>query len=715
MILRSLKLENIRSYTTGMVEFPEHRTVLSGDIGSGKSTILLAIEFALFGLRSDVTGAQLLRHGEKQGSVELSMNLIPEPGRQVEVIIRRALRRTKDAVQQDAGWFAVNTGSGWVKTDATPVELKAKIFELLGYPPELLTKSKTFLYRFTVYTPQEQMKQILLGSSEERLDTIRKIFGIDAYKTITANAATVAREFRLRIRQETIRTEGIDADKKKHEEVQQKQHQFLLRRAVIEQEQAELAVQNAALQQREQELIQKQREAQQLIQQEAVCTAKEQGKKHEMHRGAEELKNQGEQQEKMRRLLPPDITPGIIQEEKKKSTADLMEKRRLQEDLEKQRTLLTTQRMTLVGKEQQLATMLETRQRALERLTQLHECPQCKQGVSEAHKQAIREQEMPLMAQTEHELKGVHDQKILQEHELSRVETEIQKLRLHEKEALQRAAEIVGIETTLLRLQDSGRQVAEKQQVLQQLEITIKELQNEQAHCKERMRAYEGIIEQHAQVQKELGELRAQERRCAIAGAEVKKEIENCTAQLTQLEGDIARKEALRKKLHQLSQIQTWLGEHLTRIAGLIEKEVLRTVYVQFDELFRNWFSMLVEDDLLQARLADDFSVLAEQNGYETTIEHLSGGEKTAVALAYRLALNKVINDLVSQIRTKNLLILDEPTDGFSAHQLDRLRVVLRELNAQQVIMVSHEQKMESLVDHVIRIEKRGHESVIIR
>ena len=39
MILRSLKLENIRSYKTTTIAFPKGISLFEGDIGSGKSTI----------------------------------------------------------------------------------------------------------------------------------------------------------------------------------------------------------------------------------------------------------------------------------------------------------------------------------------------------------------------------------------------------------------------------------------------------------------------------------------------------------------------------------------------------------------------------------------------------------------------------------------------------------------------------------------------------
>jgi len=61
-----------------------------------------------------------------------------------------------------------------------------------------------------------------------------------------------------------------------------------------------------------------------------------------------------------------------------------------------------------------------------------------------------------------------------------------------------------------------------------------------------------------------------------------------------------------------------------------------------------------------------------------------------------------------------SVLILDEPTDGFSEEQVDRLRIVLDELNIKQIIIVSHESKIESFVENVIRLNKKDGVSEII-
>ena len=116
---------------------------------------------------------------------------------------------------------------------------------------------------------------------------------------------------------------------------------------------------------------------------------------------------------------------------------------------------------------------------------------------------------------------------------------------------------------------------------------------------------------------------------------------------------------------------------------------------------------MLISDTLT-ARLDDDFSPIIEQKDYELDYSFLSGGERTAIALAYRLSLNQVINSLLSNIKTSNLVILDEPTDGFSASQLEKMREVLQELKTEQLILVSHEQKMEDFVDNIISVSTDG-------
>ncbi len=179
MLLRSLKLHNIRSYTEETIFFPEGSILLAGDIGAGKSTLLLAIEFALFGTAyPDLSGEALLRKGCTKGFAELEFQLDGKKN-----IIRRELKKSRNSIEQSSGYIVVDG----IKQDLVPTELKAAILEKLGYPAEFVKKKKNYIYRYTIYTPQEDMKAILLEDSETRLNTLRKLFNIDKYKTVGVN------------------------------------------------------------------------------------------------------------------------------------------------------------------------------------------------------------------------------------------------------------------------------------------------------------------------------------------------------------------------------------------------------------------------------------------------------------------------------------------------------------------------------------------------
>src|SRR3989344_4568653 len=114
-----------------------------------------------------------------RGSVELAFAISEH-----KYHIKRTLKRSKDSVEQEAGYLLVDG----VKTEGTAIELKSKILDLLGYPQEQLTKAKNLIYRYTLYTPQEEMKHILLEGKEERLALLRKVFDIDKYALIVQNA-----------------------------------------------------------------------------------------------------------------------------------------------------------------------------------------------------------------------------------------------------------------------------------------------------------------------------------------------------------------------------------------------------------------------------------------------------------------------------------------------------------------------------------------------
>ena len=211
MRINKIKLNNIRSYKDQEIKFPEGSVLLAGDIGSGKSSILHAIDFALFGIRRDFLGDALLRNGEKNGFVELDFTVDNK-----NYIVKRNLKRSS-SVTQDSGYLLIDG----VKQEKSATELKQAVLDILNYPQEMLNK-KSLIFRYTVYTPQEEMKAILLGDKDSRTDALRKVFGIDKYKIIKSNAEIFISKLKEKRKEYAGRIYDLEEKKQEKEEVNKK-------------------------------------------------------------------------------------------------------------------------------------------------------------------------------------------------------------------------------------------------------------------------------------------------------------------------------------------------------------------------------------------------------------------------------------------------------------------------------------------------------------
>src|SRR3989338_2299914 len=203
MIIKKVRIKNIRSYEDQEFIFPRGSTLLSGDIGSGKTTILLAIEFALFGLQPSQKANALLRNDRETGEVSLDLEIDGK-----EITINRTLKKSKKSISQDYASIIIEDK----KYEESVTEIKSKVLKLLNYPQEFAKKTN-MLYKFTVYTPQEEMKNIILETDEARLNTLRYVFGIDRYKRIEENTSIIASKLREKIRINEIITSNVEQEK----------------------------------------------------------------------------------------------------------------------------------------------------------------------------------------------------------------------------------------------------------------------------------------------------------------------------------------------------------------------------------------------------------------------------------------------------------------------------------------------------------------------
>ncbi len=681
MIIKKIRLENIRSYESQEIEFPSGSVLLSGDIGCGKTSVLLAIEFALFGLQPSQRGSSLLKNGKKEGRVVLGLDINGHP-----VVLERTLKKNGKNIAQEYSSISIDNE----KFEGSVTEIKDRVLQLLNYPSEF-SKKTNILYKFTVYTPQEEMKQIILESSETRLNTLRYIFGIDKYKRVAENIDTFASKLREDIRNKEGQLENLEGlnkslDEKKNGLLELYKNKESEEKILSEKKQAAKKIGEEAREieakVRERENLEKEKEKASimLMNKEEVIT---------------ELKNQV-------RRLSQEIEEGrkiTFDEAKFQEILNTIKKNKESERVNQEKIIQFYSQLNSIKERKKEMDILR------DKISRLKSCPTCLQEVNEEYKNNI-------FKKIEYELLG-----------MAKTSEEIE----HQKIYVSQFLDLLRRENSLLEQNKSEEEIKKiKSENLKEKEISLLEFDRKKRQAEgdidmifKHIKGLEGEIEGYSKLnelfqhkKKELEEEISEERRQEMKVVGINKEISFIEHQINEIEEQIKEKKKLKEKVEYLRSLEDWLSDKFLGLVLFTEKNVMLKLKDEFSKLFSEWFSVLVPESLT-ARLDETFSPIIEQQGYEISYSYLSGGERTSVALAYRLALNQVINSLLSKIMTRDLIILDEPTDGFSETQLDKMRDVLIQLNASQLILVSHEAKIESFVEHIIKLKKENNTTVI--
>lgn len=675
MKIKKIVLNNIRSYEHQEINFTEGSTLLSGDIGSGKTSVLLAIEFALFGLQPGQRGSALLRNGQKEGGVKIIFEVDNN-----EIIIERTLKKGK-TISQDYCSIIINNE----KKEMSVTELKGKILELLSYPSEF-AKKQNILYKFTVYTPQEEMKQIILQDSETRINTLRHVFGIDKYKKILENVSIITTKMREEKRLREGMTANLEQDKlnliTKENELEEKQ----LNLSSIEKELFEKKEIRKRIQEEKEEISQKIEERNKIqgeIEKTKIMIANKDETFFSNNKTIERIKEQ------ISDLQQLNFDESKIDELERLISLNKREKEKLiQKNLEINSNINS------------LSSKSEENKKIETKFSNLEICPTCLQNVDAVYRANVMNK---LHTDNSH----ITNQLQELEQEKKEITEKVQKI---EMEFSSQEKQLTDLKILKIKLRD----IEEKQIQIQNIEKSNIFLEKDIEILKQHMESLNNSVHSLTEFvnlleikQNELDNSLREERIADIKVAELKKEIEVFSIQIGQLKIEIEKTEKIKNQLNYITKLENWLSKQFSSLISFIEKNVMIKLKSEFSKLFAEWFYMLVSDNF-NVRLSDDFTPIVEQQDYEIDYAYLSGGERTAIALAYRLSLNQVINSLLSKIKTRDLVILDEPTDGFSEQQLDKIRDVLQQLNIKQLIIVSHEQKIESFVENIIKFKKEN-------
>ena len=674
MILNSLYLNNIRSYQELELDFKTGTLLFEGDIGSGKSTILMAIEFALFGL-GNIKGNSLLRTGEKEGFIRLNFSV---DGQEYEV--QRKLARDRTRVSQARDGCYITTTEG--KLPLSPSELKTKILEILNFNEPPNPRAKSVIFTYAIFTPQEEMKTIITDKADQRLQTLRKAFRIEDYKIAADNASILYKEIDRKSVELKGASSGLEDDEKQKIALENELKKEEKKVKPLEKKAQKLSTERDTIQKELEIKRQERLKLTEVAGQIPVIEARVIENKSETARLEKDVEKDEEETNKLKLEIerlkkiekPTDKTSEAIESEIK--------------EIQREERKLGRHEGALNSKIDEYRTVEEK-----------GTCPTCDRPANpEEFKDKIKAKELE------------HKQLISKIQDLEKKKENTNNLLKNIQDYEQLREKLEQIETQFNQYRETIRQTNErimklKNQIKKDLSF-IKRAKKEHMKLQGLNDVIKKLVERDKKKESALYEI-------GKTISALKERLTNSAGFIKELSKIIEKKKKQKDQHNTLAEYVTWIRDYFLPTIETIETSVLANINEEFNKKFREWFGILVEDITKDARIDEDFTPIVEQDGYEQDIQYLSGGEKTSIALAYRLSLNYLVQK-VSVGMKSNLLILDEPTDGFSKEQLYKVRDILNELKCPQVILVSHEKELESFADHIYRVIKNNGVSEII-
>ena len=93
-------------------------------------------------------------------------------------------------------------------------------------------------------------------------------------------------------------------------------------------------------------------------------------------------------------------------------------------------------------------------------------------------------------------------------------------------------------------------------------------------------------------------------------------EIHNAEGQVTLWEAKVVEAEDWKTQHKKLVDYHTWIKEFFIPTVNEIGKQVLISIQQDFNETYRRWFKILIDDSSKESRLDENFTPILEQDGF---------------------------------------------------------------------------------------------------
>jgi exonuclease SbcC len=681
MKIEIVQLENIRSHVKSTVPFTRGFNCLVGGLGCGKSSVLYAVDFALFGESIGRSFEYLLREGADAGRVTVQFR---QNGSTYK--LTRGLKRKGKSISQnfeELKLYENETLVASMKTDAIAEQFKA------------ITGLDKDLYREIVWFRQEHLKELLDAAPRDRQRRLDELFGLSDYETAWSNIAQYQRDYETekRVYEKDPDVNGLE---KLSNECNRASEEYALLEMDLENATQKLAVAKKALDEADSKL-KKLEEKRQVIEELKRKEAR-------LHADIVNMTN-------TLASLTQRIKTILDNLDQRQSSIDAQAKVFLGkleqaglpinqpvESLHSSLVAFDDKISSLRADQEATSRNLQTDKTRVVSLSQESKCPLCVQPLDGEYKSNL--------------LSRIQQENIEREKTISQLRIEIDSL----QKAKALASEAYSnLQTCMTRAEELKNRLSEEENNLNNLSSEFEDKQKLEADLRLQLEL----------VQFEIGKFDLSELDAARA------QREQAFQQYYMLDSDLRTKENRKKDLFRrldetkerinLAQEKLERMEKIRRTVELLSaiRDAYRSIQPklrsEFVKVLRNFVQQVLdslvggETPMLNVLIDETYTpYVKSETGVDREVSNLSGGERTLLAFAYRLGLGQ----LIMQSRTGHglsMLMLDEPTENLGSEDgsIERLAEAISRFKAiEQIIAVTHSEAFAGKADHVVTLEK---------
>jgi len=690
--VRALLMENIRSHKKTLINFQDGFTCLVGGLGRGKSSVLYAIDFALFGDPLGRSYEYLLREGCERGKVALKFVVEGK-----EYTIWRALERRGKRISQDMEQLKLFEGDRLIakmKSEAVAEQLKA------------ITGIDRDLFREVIWIRQERLKDLLDMRPTERRRRLDVLFGLSDYEAAWTNARSVINWY-----ESELKTLERDPDVARISEFQREYEEAVRELAEKEEElrslkerlsKAEVRLREATARLERLEALR--RRSEELRGREANLRSRVMALENLSARLADEIRSR---EENLRNL---EAWINRLREEEA-SKRSLLEEAGLPsnmtvEALKEMRNSLVEELAGIQAEEERARKEMATSAQRASTLTKESRCPLCLQPLPAAYRESL--------------LKRMQRETLEYKEKMDRLRRRFKDLERMSRTLSSVLSDLQTIET---RIEEAERRIEEERKALDKDRAEFEEMLREGEDIKRKLYDLRaemakidlGELEEAQKIRnkafEEYSELKHGVRSAESRIKEIASRIDDIKERLDSAYSKAERIERVKRLLEVLREIRQAYRSIQPRLRREFIKYLERMVQQVLDELLG-----FGEPQLFVSINEDYTPSVRSEEGHERGVMNLSGGERTLLAFAYRLGVGQII--MQSRVgHGPRMLLLDEPTESLGREDgsIDRLAEALSRLKTvEQIIAVTHSEAFAEKADHVIRVTKENNTSKVL-